>query len=95
MILYQLFDYIYSELSKELGMPLNHGYHTGIRRDETNKIIFRRSGDGLKVNLEGWLPNRPSSNDGYEFLLWYFFNNSYINTIFNTFDDSHYFICEY
>ena len=72
-----------------------HGYHTGIRRDETNKTIWRRSGDGTQVELDGWYPGQPDSRDGYDFLYWGIWNDPNKNTIFNERDASYYFICEY
>ena len=80
-------------------MPLGYNYHTGIRRSQKNKNVFIRSGDGVQIALSGWLPGGyPSSTDGYDFLIWYFWNDSndsYKNTILNRPDNSRYFICEY
>merc|ERR1719376_1318473 len=83
-----------NKLSEELGMQY-HNYHMGIRRDATNKNIWRRSSDGVEVSLEGWYPGYPYSDDGFDFLIWYFWNNSIKNTVYNNPDYSRYFICEY
>jgi len=84
-----------TQLSEELGLRLGNRYHTGIRRSPTNKNVYIRSGDGVQINLTGWFPNYPHGNDGYDYLYWYFRNNSNKNTIFNNPDHSFYFICEY
>ena len=77
-------------------MTENIPYYTGIRRDETNKTIWRRSSDGVQVKLEGWRSNRfPASNDDWNILYWDFWSNSKKNTIFNLSDYSTYFYCEY
>ena len=77
-------------------MPVYYWYHTGIRRSQTNKNVFIRSGDGVQINLSGWHPpGNPISNDGWDYLLWYFYDNEYKNTIYNYPDHSRYFICEY
>ena len=84
----------FRELSEEL--RLTHAtYHTGIRRDDKNTNIFRRSSDGVQMVLEDWYPGYPVSDDGWDFLYWYFENNSNKNTIYNLPDHPWYFICEY
>ena len=75
-------------------MPRGH-YHIGIRRDENDKNIWKRSDNGMQVYLEGWYPDRPYSRDGYDILFWYFENDSKKNTIYNLLDIDWYFICEY
>ena len=70
-------------------------YHTGIRRDATNKNIFRRSSDGVEVSLEGWYPGTPLSDDGRDFLYCSFDNDSNKNYVFDYGDQRRYFICEY
>ena len=70
-------------------------YHTGIKRDENDKLVWRRSGDKKKVKLQDWMPYRPLNKDGCDFLYWDFFNNEYINKIYNVPNQSQYFICEY
>merc|ERR1719376_2013562 len=83
------------QIYEELGMQYDV-YHTGIRRDQNNTNIFRRSRDGVQVSLEGWHSNGyPRSNDGYDFLCWYFHDNSNKNTVYNSYDYQSYFICEY
>ena len=76
-------------------MPLGNRHHTGIRRSPTNKNVYIRSGDGVQINLSGWIPGYPSSADGWDFLLWYFYDNEYKNNILNQPDQLIYFICEY
>jgi len=83
-----------NKLSEELGMQY-HNYHMGIRRDQNNTNIWRRSSDGVEVSLEGWYPGYPRSDDGFDFLYWYFFDNSNKNTVYDFPDYQCYFICEY
>ena len=76
-------------------MPINNNYHTGVRRSQTNKGVYIRSGDGVGVAYpSGWMAGGFSYNDGWDYLYWKFFDNSNKNTI-NDLDDSTYFICEY
>merc|ERR1719427_2017196 len=71
------------EISERLNLRFGY-YHTGIRRDESNLQVWRRSSDGAEVQLEGWWPGDPRSEAWRKFLYLYFSNNSYKNTIFNT-----------
>jgi len=82
------------EISQKLQMPYQP-YRTGIRRSQTDKNVYIRSGDGVQIALTGWGPYYPDSRDGYDYLSWQFWNNEYKNTIFNNPDRSYYFICEY
>ena len=54
-----------------------HWYHTGIKRDTKNKTIFRRNSDSQEVELEGWhsspVVNYPNTEEGRDFLIWFFF----------------------
>ena len=88
---------IFSQLSEQLQMALGDNYHTGIRRDETNKTVWRRSADGVQVDLSGWdsYNGYPRNDVGWDFLYWYFYYDEYKNIIYNFSDASHYFICEY
>ena len=74
---------------------LTNSYHTGIRRDVTNKDIWRRSSDGIQVNVQDWTYWPPFMNDDRDFLHWYFLNNSNENTVFNWSDMSLFVVCEY
>ena len=76
-------------------MPLNQIYHTGIRR-EKNANIWRRSGDGVQIQLEGWFVEYDLTYvDGRDFVYWHFVNGSEKNSILNLSDKKFYFICEY
>ena len=83
------------DLAQRLNLPIGHIYHTGIRKDEDQ--VWRRSSDGAEVKLEGWV--FPSSDGEVfprsHFLYWYLFNDSSKNRIWNSYDRSRYFICEY
>jgi len=83
------------EISQQLQLLLGNIYHTGIRRSETNKNVFIRSADGVEVALSGWYTGYPSSNDGWDVLLWRYGTESNKNTILNDSDRSWFFICEY
>ena len=85
---------IFRELSASLNMPIAL-YQTGIKRDPSNYKVFRRVSDGEVVQLEGWLPGRRLSNDGFDFLVWNLRNGSYKNVVYNTFPAEREFICEY
>jgi len=82
------------EIFESLNLSFNT-YHTGIKRDESNYRVWRRSSDGAEVQLEGWWPGYPLSNASFEFLYWWFYNDSDKNQIYNYPDLSRYFICEY
>jgi len=82
------------QIYEELGMQYDV-YHTGIRRDQNNTNIFRRSSDGVEVSLEGWYPGTPLSDDGRDFLYCSFDNDSNKNYVFDYGDQRRYFICEY
>jgi len=83
------------EISGSLNLSINQDYHTGIRRDENNHQVWRRSSDGAALQLEGWFPGNPRNNADREFLYWDFHNHTYKNNIYNYPDRSRYFICEY
>ena len=74
-------------------MPVDHDYHTGIRRDENQ--VWRRISDRSEVNLEGWYPDSPEIEADWDFLYWFFVSGPNKNTIKNTPDYKNYFICEY
>ena len=85
-------------------MPINYNFHTGIQRDENQ--VWRRSSDGVEVNLEGWYRfgtklaekyslNYPRSDADSDFVYWKFANGLSKNTIWNAPDLSFRFICEY
>merc|ERR1712142_1218984 len=83
------------ELSDELKLPFGN-YHTGIRRDETDKNIWKRLGDGVQVNVDGWHPNSyPRQNSGYVYMYWYMIDNKEKNSIWNTGNRNFFVICEY
>ena len=77
-------------------MPTNY-YHTGIKRDEKNKNIWKRSSDGVQVNVNGWdsYNGFPVSYNTYDFLYLRLYNDPSENTIQNWPDIPEYFICEY
>ena len=77
-------------------------YQTGIKRDPSNYNVFRRVSDGEVVQLDGWYPGFPKSDDSFEYLYWWFYDDPNENKIFNatprTFEDisnTREFICEY
>ena len=78
-------------------------YLTGIKRDPSNYNVFRRVSDGEVVELDGWIPGYPNSDDSYDYLYWWFYGDqNEKNEIFNTtprryndFEDTRKFICEY
>merc|ERR1719427_2644255 len=84
------------EISESLNLTITYEYHTGIRRNESNHQVWRRSSDGAEVQLEGWHSNGfPRSYAHYKFLYWWFVNDLDKNTIFNYLDYPRPFICEY
>ena len=73
-------------------------YQTGIKRDPSDYQVFRRVSDGEVVQLEGWFPGGPRSDDEYDFVAWNFrddFSSEYKNMIFNSTPYIREFICEY
>ena len=74
-----------------MSLPTYYSYHTGMKRNDDQ--VWRRSSDGEEVKLEGWLPGNVLN--GRDFLFWWFDDDSYRNEIWNGFDRSLYFICEY
>ena len=78
-----------------MNLPIGQFYHTGIRQDTNNTGIWRRSSDGIEVNLEGWYPGSPKPYRSQDFLYWDFWNNSRKNNIINLSDLEFPFICEY
>jgi len=81
---------IYEEM---VNVPVNNHYHTGIRRDEKNGNVWRRSSDGVEVSVDGWFPGHPLDNG---FLSWNLYDtDTSRNTIVNFPDWLRYFICEY
>ena len=85
----------FSELSKEILFNSEVNFHTGIVRDETNKSIYRRSADGVQVNVEDWFPGYPSSEDDHNFLTWWKLKTQDENTVWNLPDYTYFFICEF
>jgi len=79
------------EISESLNLP-SVAYHTGIRRNESQ--VWRRSSDGIEVQLEDWIPGYPWSDADMTFLYWSS-NDSFKNMILNMADGSYFFICEY
>ena len=86
---------MFSELAASLNLPIDQIFHTGIKRDPSNNQIWRRVSDGEVAELDGWYPGDPHSDDGWDYLYWYFINVSFKNTIFNMYDQRGYFICEF
>ena len=82
---------IFRELSASLNLTFGT-YQIGIKRDPSNKQVFRRVSDGAQVELDGWVPGYPMSNDSHDCLIWM----SSENTILNVPNANiRRFICEY
>ena len=77
-------------------MPIDHEYHTGIRRDENH--VWRRISDGAEVELDGWQPGDPDSDREMNFMYWNFYNKTSLKNTINNFLErwsENPFICEY
>merc|ERR1719354_835202 len=78
------------ELSQKIQLPYIY-YHTGIRRSETNKNVWKRSSDGVQVALSGWRMalsgDYPKSYDNWDYMYWYY-GYGQQNTIYNEPDQS-------
>ena len=84
----------FSELAESLNLPTGTSYHVGIKRDPSDYEIFRRASDEEEVQLDGWFPTYPKSDDRFDYLVWGTWNDSNKNKIYN-FAYNRYFICEY